>query len=148
MFMLPSIRFSPTNSRTDFFSPSTLSSSKNLFILGNFNCHHPLWDSKRTSDPRGEKVFDLVISSDLLPLDNLDIFTLLNRFCSSRSSPNISFASSSLALSGSCEVLQYLGSDHLPILLTVSLSLVFRPNERLPLPLIFRKLSGMALLFT
>ena len=31
------------------------------------NYHHPLWDSKGTSVPRGEKVCDWVISSDLLP---------------------------------------------------------------------------------
>ena len=50
-------------------------------------------------------------------------------------SPDISFAPSSLALSCSCrtwEVLQDLGSDHLPILLSVPLSPVFRPNERPP----------------
>ena len=38
----------------------------------------------------------------------------------------------SLALSCSWEVLQDLGSDHLPILLSVPLSLVFLPNERPP----------------
>ena len=38
----------------------------------------------------------------------------------------------SLALSCSLEMLQNLGSDRLPILLTVPLSSVFRPNERLP----------------
>ena len=37
----PSIRSSPTDSRTDSFSPSILSSSRNLFILGDFNCYHP-----------------------------------------------------------------------------------------------------------
>ena len=61
------IRSSPTDGRTDFFSPS----SRNHFILGDFNCHHTLWDSKDTSDPRGKKVFDWVISSDLLPSMNL-----------------------------------------------------------------------------
>ena len=44
-----------------------LPSSRNLFILGDFNCHHPLWDSRGTSDPCREEVFDWVISSDLLP---------------------------------------------------------------------------------
>ena len=39
---------------------------------------------------------------------------------------------SSLALSCSWEVLQDLGSDHLPILLSVPHSPVFRPNERPP----------------
>ena len=64
---IPPIHSSPTDGRTDSFSPSILSSSRNLFILGDFNFHHTLWDSRGTSDPCGEKVFDWVISSDLLP---------------------------------------------------------------------------------
>ena len=117
---------------TPFLPPSILSSSKNLFILGDFNCHHPLWDSRGTSDPREKEVFDWVTSSDLLPLNDPDTPTLLDRFSGSRSSPDISFAPSSLALSCSWEVLQDLGSDHLPILLSNPLSPVYRPNERPP----------------
>ena len=121
---MPPIFSSPTDGRTDSFSPSILPSSRNLFILGDFNCHHPLWDSRVTSDPREEEVFDWVISSDLLPLNDSDTPTLLHR-----SSLDISFAPSSLALSCSWEVLQDLGSDHLPILLSVPLSPIFCPNE-------------------
>ena len=128
----PPIRSSPTDGRTDSFSPSILPSSRNLFILGDFNCHHPLWDSRVTSDPRGEEVLDWVISSDLLPLNDPDTPTLLHRSSGSRSSPDISFAPSTLAFSCSWEVLQDLGSDHLPILLSILLSPVFRPNERPP----------------
>ena len=47
-------------------------------------------------------------------------------------SPYISLASFSLAVSSSWEVLKDLGFDHLPILLTVSLSPVLSPNERPP----------------
>ena len=108
----PSIRSSPTDGRTDSFSPSIFPSSRNLFILGDFNCHHSLWDPKGTSDPRGEEVFDWVISSDLLPLNDPDTPALLHRSSGSRSSPDISFAPSFLALSCSWEVLQDLGSDH------------------------------------
>ena len=126
----PPIRSSPTDGRTDSFSPSILPSSRNLFILGDFNCHHPLWDSRGTSDPRGEEVFDWVISSDLLPLNDPDTPTLLHRSSGSRSSPDISFGPSTLAFSCSWEMLQDLGSDHLPILLSIPLSPVFRPNER------------------
>ena len=129
---MPPIHSSPTDGRTDSFSPSILPSSRNLFILGDFNCHHPFWDSRVTSDPRGEEVFDWVISSDLLPLNDADTPILLHRSSGSRSSPDISFAPSSLALSCSWEVLQNVGSDHLPILLSVPLSPVFRPNERPP----------------
>ena len=34
---------------------------------GDFNCHHPFWDSKGNSNPRREEVFYWVISSDLFP---------------------------------------------------------------------------------
>ena len=132
MCMPPPIRSSPTDGRTDSFSPSILPSSRNRFILGDFHCHHPLWDSKGTSDPRGEEVFDWVISYDLLPLNDPDTPTLLHRYSGSRSSPDISFAPSTLPFSCSWEVLQDLGSDHLPILLSIPLSPVFRPNERPP----------------
>ena len=79
---------------------------------------------KRYFRRRGEEVFHGVICSDLLPLNNPDISTLLYR-----SSHDISFASSSVALFCSWEVLQDLGSDHLPILLYVPLSPVFCPNK-------------------
>ena len=72
------------------------------------------------------------------PLNDFDISTLLHRSSGNRSYPNMSFALFSLALSCSWEVLQNLCSNHLPILLTVPLTPVFRPNERLP-SLNFRK---------
>ena len=136
VYALP-IRSSPTDGRTDSYSPS---------ILGDLNCHHSLWDSKVTSVPHGEEVFDWVISSDLLPLGRSGVLALLRRFSGSQSSPDISFAPSSLALSCSWEVLQDLGSDHLPILLSVPLSPVFHPSERPPS--IFKKLAGITLLPT
>ena len=59
----------------------------------------PFWDSRGTSDPHGEGVFDCVISSDLLPLNDPDTPTLPHRSSGNRSSPNISFAPSSFASS-------------------------------------------------
>ena len=98
---------------------------------------------KRYFHPRREEVFDWAISSDLLPLNDPDTLTLLHRSTGSRSSPDISFAPSTLALSCSWEVLQDLGSVHLLILLSVPLSPVFRPNKRPPST--FRKLAEMTL---
>ena len=114
--------------RTNSFSPSSLSSSRNLFILGDFNCHHPLWDSRGTSDPRGEEIFDLVISSDLLPLNDPDTPTLLHR-----SSPDISFAPLLLLFlaPGRCFRTLVLTTYQL-LLLSVPLSPAYRPNERPP----------------
>ena len=79
------------------------------------------------------------------PINHPDIPTLLYCSSGSHSSTDISFAPSSLALSCSREVLQNLGSDHLPILLSVSLSLwPFAPTSVPPF-LIFRKHAGMTL---
>ena len=86
------IRSSPTDGRTNFFFSPIFSSSRNLFILRDFNCHHPLSDSKGTPDPRGEEVFNWVISSDLFPFNDPNIPTLLHRSSGSRTSPDISFA--------------------------------------------------------
>ena len=89
--------------------------------------------------PPREVVFDWVISSDL-PLNDPDIPTTLLH----RSSPDISFAPS-LALSCSCKVLQDLSSDHLPILLTLPLSLWCYSPTNVSLPSIFGKPVGMTL---
>ena len=129
---MPLIPSSPPDGRTDFFSPSILPSSRNLFILRDFNCHHFLWDTRDIPDPHGQKVFDWVISSDFLPLNDLNTPTLLHRSSGSRFSPDIFFALFSLALSYSWKVLENEGSDHLPILLSVSLSPIFYPNKRPP----------------
>ena len=140
----PPIRSSPTDGRTDYFSPSILSSSRNLFILGDLNCHHPLWDSRGTSDPRREEVFDWVISSDL-PLS----MTLTH--------PPFSIAPLAVALPLTSPLLFPLlpspapGRCYRTWVLTIyqffylSLSLRSFAPTSVPLPSIFRKLAGMAL---
>ena len=95
----PPICFSLMDSRTDFFFLSILPSSRNLFILGDFNCHYLLWDSKRNSDHRGGEIFNWVISFDFLLLNDPDTPTLPHRSFGSRFSIDISFVPSSLALS-------------------------------------------------
>ena len=132
------IRSSPTDGRTDSFSPSILSSTRNIFILVYFNCHHPLWDSRGTSDPRGEKVFDWVISSDLFPLNNPDTLTLLHS-----SSPDI-FAPSFLAPERCFRTWVLTAYQFFyPSLSPWS----FAPTS-VPLPSTFRKLAGMTLTLT
>ena len=84
------------------------------------------------------KAFVWAISNDLLPLNDSNISTLLHCFSGSCPSPDIFFTLFSLAPSCSWEVLQNRDSDHLPILLTVPLSPVFRHNKRL-LSLNFQK---------
>ena len=87
---------------------------------------------KRYFRPRGEEVFDWVISSGPLFLNDPDTPTLLHR-----SSSNISFAPSSLS-PGRCFTTWILTPYQF-----FYRSLSLRPIA--PLPLTFRKLAGMAL---
>ena len=74
----PLIRSSPTDGRADSISPSILPFSRNLYILGDFNGHHPVWDSRGTSDPTGRTYstgsspltssLSTTLTSPLLPL--------------------------------------------------------------------------------
>ena len=61
------------------------SNNRNLFILGDFNCHHPSWSSKGTSDSRVKEIFNFICSPDLLPLNDPHIPTLFHRSSGSRS---------------------------------------------------------------
>ena len=118
-------------------TPSLLHSSLQKSLhSGGFNCHHPLWDSRGTSDPRGEEVFNWVISSDLLPLNDPDTPTLLHCSSGSRSSPDISFAPGRCFRTWVLTTYQFF-----------YLSLSLRPiaPTSVPLPSIFRKLAGMTL---
>ena len=111
--------------RIDSLSLSILSSSRNLFILGDFNCHYPPGTQEvLLPTPAGGSI-RLGHLFNPLPLNDPDTPILLHR-----SSLDISFAPFSLAFSCSLEVLQDLGSDHRPIILSVPLYPVFRPNER------------------
>ena len=64
--------YSSSRDRTDSLSPS----SRNLFILEKFNCHHPLWDSKYTSEPCGK------YSIGSSPLISHFLMTLTHVLCS------------------------------------------------------------------
>ena len=127
LFAPPQRMAEPIPSLPPFFPPPKISS-----FCGTSIAITTSGTQRVTSDPSEEEVFNWVISSDLLPLNDPDTPTLLHRSSGSRSSPDISFAPSSLALSCSWEVLQDLGSDHLPTLLSILLSPVYRPNERPP----------------
>ena len=124
VYALP-IGSSPTDGRIDSFSPSILPSSRNLFILGDFNCHHALWDSKGT----------WVISSPSMTL----IYLLLS-IDPPLTSPFLRLLSPYLA-PGRCFRTWVLISYQ--FLLAVSLR-SFAPTSD-PFPSIFRKLARMTL---
>ena len=111
--------------------PSLLA-SPDIFILGDFNAHHPTWDSLISPDPPGNDLFRWITSSGLEILNNPASPTLLHHFTGSHSSANISLAPASLAPYCEWRTLPGLGSDHLPIEIALPLSPVCHPNTRPP----------------
>ena len=124
---------------TPFLSPFFLPSSRDLFILGDFNCHHPLWNLMGTSDLRGEEVFDWVISSDLLSMTlTYPLSSIAPSLTSSLLSPLLPFLAH-----GRCFRTWVLITYQFFYL---SLSLRSFTPTNVPLPSIFRKLTGITLL--
>ena len=111
----PPIRSTPSDSCTRTFSPDILPNSPDTFFLGDFNAHHPTWDSLIPPNPPGIDLLRWITSSGLEILNNPASSTLLYYSTGSRSSPDISLAPASLAPHCEWCSLPGLGSDHLPI---------------------------------
>ena len=136
------IRSSSTDGRTDSFSPSILTSTRNLFILGDFNCHHPFWDSRGTSDPAGRRY-----STGSSPLTSSPSMTLTHppfSIAPLLTSPLLSPLLLFLA-PGWCFRTWVLTTYQF---FCPSLSLRSFTPTSVPLPSIFRKLAGMTLPIT
>ena len=120
---VPPIRSSSSDSRPKSFSPFLLPSSPTTYIFGDFNSHHSSWDSHSPEDQSGKNLFDWLLSSDLLPLNNPEHHTLLHRATGNRSSPDLSLVPARIASKCTWQTLPDLGSDHLPISITIPTSL-------------------------
>ena len=94
---VPPIRSSSSDSRPKSFSPFLLPSSPTTYIFGDFNSHHSSWDSHSPEDQSGKDLFDWLLSSDLLPLNNPQHHTLLHRATGNRSSPDLSLVPARIA---------------------------------------------------
>ena len=128
----PSIRNTPSDSRTRTFYPDILPNSPDTFILEDFNAHDPTWDRLIPPNPLGNDLFRWITSSGLEILNDPASPTLLHHSTGRRSSPDISLAPASLAPRCEWRTLPGLGSDHLPIEIVLSLSPVRHPNTRPP----------------
>ena len=76
---VPPIRSSSSDSRPKSFSPFLLPSSPTTYIFGDFNSHHSSWNSHLPEDQSGKDLFDWLLSSNLLPLNNPEHHTILHR---------------------------------------------------------------------
>ena len=129
---VPPIRSSSSDSFPKSFSPFLLPSSPTTYIFGNFNSHHSSWDSHSPEDQSGKDLFDWLLSSDLLPLNNPEHHTLLHRATGNRSSPDLSLIPARIASKCTWQTLPDLGSDHLPISITILTSPLINSFHRPP----------------
>ena len=96
-------------------------------ISGDFNAHHPSWYSRSTYT-RGRRMDDIINGSD---------YGIRNWVTPTRvppntepSSPDVSLASTSLSISGSCQTQSTLSSVHLPILIRLQMKTTTNPGIR------------------
>ena len=139
---VPPIRSASSDSGPKSFSPFLLPSSSTTYVFDNFNSHHSSWDSHSPENQSGKDLFDWLLSSDLLPLNNPEHHTLLHRATGNRSSPDLSLVPARIASKCTWQTLPDLGSDHLPISITIPTSPIINSFHR-PLHLTIIKLSGM-----
>ena len=142
----PTIRSSPTDGKAVSFYPFLLPSSINLFILGDFNCHHPLWDTKGTYNPHGKYSTGLSL---LTSFSSMTLTYLLFSIAPLTVTPPLTFPLLPPLLPflapGRCIRTWVLITNQF-FYLCFSLR-SFAPTN-FPLSSIFRKLAGMTLLLT
>ena len=126
------IRSSSSDSRPKSFSLFLLPSSPTTHIFGDFKSHHSSWDSHSLEDQSGKELFDWLLSSDLLPLNNPEHHTLLHRATGNQSSPDLSLVPAQIASKCTWQTLPDLGSDHLPISITIPTSPLINSIHRPP----------------
>ena len=129
---VPPILSSSSNSHPKSFSPFLLPSSPTTYIFGDFNSHHSFWDSHSPEDQSGKDLFDWLLSSDLLPLNNPEHHTLLHRATGNPPSHYLSLVPARIASKCTWQTLLDLGSDHLPIFITIPTSPLINSIHRPP----------------
>ena len=116
----------PTSSCTGGYLPSLyhLMTTTDTLILGNFNTHHSSWYSNST-DTR-DNILDSMISRSNFGVLNwnspIRLPSNANPF-----SPDVSLASASLITSTNWQTKTNLGSDHLPILISLRMDPTINP---------------------
>ncbi|KAM7356297.1 uncharacterized protein ACRADG_002101 [Cochliomyia hominivorax] len=115
---IPPVASCPTGYRPDI--RSILDGNIRL-VLGDFNAHHQLWHSRLGDDQRGTLLAEQIDESTFCTLND-DAPTRIMGTCAS--SPDITLASAGLINCTTWQTVVSLGSDHLPIIVSLE-----RPND-------------------
>ncbi|XP_073821612.1 uncharacterized protein [Musca autumnalis] len=119
----------PVNSCAPRYLPNIrpLLRGDNRLALGDFNAHHELWHSALGNDQRGTDLAEQIDSSTFCTA-NEDAPTRIRGDC--HSSPDISIVSPGLTNDVTWQPVISLGSDHLPILISINRPPDFITSER------------------
>lgn len=98
---------------------TSLDQTRQWYVLGDFNAHHSLWDSRIKTD-KNTQLADDITESPLCLLNDGSITRIPDIIGHSETAIDLSLASPELAISSSWHpVDNRLGSDHLPLIITL-----------------------------
>ncbi|EFX67712.1 hypothetical protein DAPPUDRAFT_261170 [Daphnia pulex] len=96
----------------------------NPYLLGgDFNGHHPLWESNATVNKAGKSVYEALINDqDACLITPPYLGTRLDPVSGKASTIDLTITAASIATSAKITLGPYMGSDHLPIIITLNAS--------------------------
>ena len=89
--------------------------SSHIIIIGDFNAHSPVWDTRGRSNTTGKSIEDLLTNSNFNLLNTPDLPTYLDHLHHSASCLDLCIVSRSLFNVGRMAIGRDVGSDHFPI---------------------------------
>ena len=120
----------PTNRDTnteEVLVLDNLQVGKDSFFGGDLNGHSQLWDQSQPQDSRGDRLEEWMADNDLV-CANDGWATRVNRGTAGLSSPDVLFTPSSWSSKTEWTVGECLGSDHLPVVITIRCTVVQFPQ--------------------
>ncbi|EFX62081.1 hypothetical protein DAPPUDRAFT_337474 [Daphnia pulex] len=96
----------------------------NPYLLGgDFNGHHPLWESNATVNKAGKSVYEALINDqDACLITPPNLGTRLDPVSGKASTIDLTITAASIATSAKITLGPFMGSDHLPIIITLNAS--------------------------
>lgn len=118
----PPIRNTENEVRQSGFDPAALSRLKAQLIAGDLNAHSQLWDDNQQPDEMGDKLEEWLMTNNMMCI-NSGTATRTNKGTGGGSTPDIAFVPSNWADKAQWSTLECIGSDHLPILITLNMDM-------------------------
>ncbi|KAF0303168.1 RNA-directed DNA polymerase from mobile element jockey [Amphibalanus amphitrite] len=120
-FYRPPIRPGEEDQRSDYFDPSALPTNPDSLLLGDWNAHHPAWDRHcMEEDETGRRLVDWMTQTGVTTLN--DGSHTRTSYRGQPSTPDAVFCHRDLARRCTWAVGTDIGSDHLPMVTTVTMS--------------------------